>query len=297
MINSIFIPLMSRCNAADLRADVEATNCVKKHIPIVLIHGWGCDSHIWESSIPFLNKYADIITLDIFYRYKNVDECCAAIAEHLPEACILCGWSLGGMLATRLAGLYPLKIKGLITLASNVSFVANKKWPHAMAADVFAAFSESFSLEPKKALLRFSLLQVKGDPEAKKQLAALKKCASNDESLLTGLEYLSVIDNTQILSEQVICPALLVFGEKDILVPLSAVHEMKNIINKYQEVFIIANKGHVLPYIDNRKDNVLVIDESKNKVPVAKKNEDLMSIVNTFLENKLFLEHQRIVTK
>ena len=61
-----------------------------------------------------------------------------AIAKHLPEACILCGWSLGGMMATRLAGLYPLKIKALITLAANVSFVADMQWPDAMAPPTIA---------------------------------------------------------------------------------------------------------------------------------------------------------------
>jgi pimeloyl-ACP methyl ester carboxylesterase len=244
-----------------------------------------------------LNKYADIVTLDIFYRYKNVDECCDAIAKDLPDACILCGWSLGGMLAARLAGLYPFKVKGLITLASNVKFVANKNWPQAMAAEVFNDFFESFSVDAKKTLLRFALLQVKGDPEAKKQLAVLKNCASNDENLLVGLEYLSAIDNRKILSEQVLCPALFVFGEKDILVPLSAVDEMKNVINEHQQVVIIANKGHVLPCVDGLKDDSIVTDELNAKASVTKKNDPLILILNEFLENQSSFSHQRIISK
>lgn len=295
MINSTFIPFGSRSDGADDCVVFDEAINVKMYVPIVLIHGWGCNGGIWESLIPYLNKYADIITLDISYQYKNVDDCCEAIAKHLPDACVLCGWSLGGMMATRLAGLYPLKIKALITLATNVSFVANTQWPDAMAPDVFAAFSESFASAPKKTLLRFSLLQVKGDVASKKQLAYLKKNSTNDEGLLTGLEYLSAMNNTKILPEDVACPALFVFGEKDTLVPLSAANKIKKMIDKCQEVVVIYGKGHVLPFIDDKGD--VDINDIGINSSAMKKNNDLVLILNNFLENKSTSFYQNVVNE
>jgi pimeloyl-ACP methyl ester carboxylesterase len=297
MISSTFIPFGSRCYMADACVDFDESRQVKMHTPIVLIHGWGCSGGVWESLIPYLNKYADIITLDIFYDYKNADDCCEAIAKYLPEHCVLCGWSLGGMMATRLAGLYPLKIKALITLATNVSFVANMQWPDAMEADVFAAFCASFALAPKKTLLRFLLLQVKGDVASKKQLAYLKKHSINDVGLLAGLEYLSVMNNTKILSKDVVCPALLVFGEQDTLVPLSAANKIKKMISKCQEVVTVCGKGHVLPFIDD----VDLKDMGSNDIELngsaMKKNNDLVLILNNFLENQAPVFYKNIVNE
>lgn len=297
MINSTFIPLGSHCDSASSRtADAEASQS-KIYIPIVLIHGWGCDDNMWQSLMPFLNKYADIITLDIRYSYKNVDACCEAIVKHLPAACILCGWSLGGMLATRLAGLYPLKIKGLITLATNLKFVANKHWPHAMAPDVFDEFLEAFALEPKKTLLRFALLQVKDDADSKKQLAYLKRHSISDETLLTGLNYLSAIDNTKILTADVVCPALLVFGEKDILVPLTAANKIMQLVSEPKEVVIISGKGHVLPYVDDFERvglDVAGVDAQNIK---TKKNNALLLTLHNFLEKLSSSLHQNLINQ
>lgn len=292
MINSTFIPFGTRSDGFDNCAVFDEAINVKMYAPIVLMHGWGCNSGIWESLIPYLNKYADIITLDISYQYKNVDDCCEAIAKHLPDACVLLGWSLGGMMATRLAGLYPLKIKGLITLATNVSFVADRQWPDAMGSDVFAAFSESFASDPKKTLLRFSLLQVKGDADSKKQLAYLKKYSTNDEDLLTGLEYLSAMNNAKILPDDVTCPAIFIFGEKDFLVPLSAVNKIKNMISKNQEVVIVCGRGHVLPFINDINFNDMGLHSSSMKT-----ENDLVLIINGFLENKLSSLRQNVVSE
>jgi malonyl-CoA O-methyltransferase len=295
MINSTFIPIGSHGDFA--RSRIADTNQSKIPIPIVLIHGWGCDASVWQSLMPFLNKYADIITLDIRYSYKNVDTYCEAIVKHLPAACILCGWSLGGMLAMRLAGLYPLKIKGLITLATNLKFVADKHWPHAMEADVFDEFFEAFALEPKKTLRRFALLQVKDDADSKKQLAYLKRHSTSDETLPTGLNYLSSIDNTKILSTDVVCPTLLFFGEKDTLVPLSAANKITQLVSAHQEVVIISGKGHVLLYVDNLEMAGFDVACADSKNMETKNNNALLLRLHNFLEKLSSSFYQNLINQ
>lgn len=297
MINSTVIPLGSRCDSAGLRTANNEAIQRRIAVPIVLFHGWGCGDSIWQSLMPFLNKYADIITLDIHYCYKDVDACCEAIVKQLPANYILCGWSLGGMLATRLASLYPLKIKGLITLATNLRFVADQHWPHAMAPAVFDEFFEAFVREPNKTSRRFASLQIKGDVDSRRQLIYLKQHSVSDKSLLTGLNYLSAIDNTKILAEDVVCPALLVFGEKDILVPLSAANEIMRLVNKHQQVVIISGKAHVLPHIDN-----LEIENFNTTFVVAKnlktkKNNLLLLSLHNFLANLSSLPHQQLINQ
>ncbi len=268
MIKSTFIPFASRpgqSNSVQQGSDNPVLDC-----PIVLLHGWGCDSRIWESLIPFLNAYADLILVDIEYADKNSDECCKEIEKVLPDSSVLLGWSLGGMLATRLAAMYPTKVNALISLASNASFVANDGWANAMLPETFMVFFGLFVSNSQKALTRFSLLQVKGDSDSSQQLSYLKKCLVNNASLKTGLDYLREMNNRDILLHEIICPSLYVFGESDTLVPVSAAYELQKLIHQpskaHQNVAVIRGKGHVLPCANDDGELLVVFNDFFKKL-------------------------------
>ncbi len=264
MIKSTFIPFAARADQSDsllVRPSSALFNC-----PIVLLHGWGCDGRIWESLIPFLNAHAELIVLDIEYSDKNSDDCCKAIANILPDKNILLGWSLGGMLATRLAAVYPEKAAALIGLASNASFVASNNWPNAMQLETFTGFYDLFVTNAQKALTRFALLQVKGDSDSKQQLGYLKNCLSNNKGLRIGLDYLREMNNLNILSSQIACPSLYAFGEHDTLVPVSAAYDLGKKLSSSdskanQSIAVIKDKGHVLPYVDASSHLITVLNE------------------------------------
>jgi len=87
--------------------------------PIMLLPGWGINSHIWQSLIPTLQQTTDVITVDVSYDGTNIDKLCEEIIEVIDQPAILIGWSLGGMLATEVASRFPDKVLALLTLASN----------------------------------------------------------------------------------------------------------------------------------------------------------------------------------
>ncbi|MFT6387627.1 MAG: malonyl-CoA O-methyltransferase [Cellvibrionaceae bacterium] len=229
---------------------------------IALLHGWGCDGRIWQSIIPFLERYAEIELVDINDHIEKAlvsdkllsDAVVGSIAKKLPAQSVLCGWSLGGMLATQLAARFPKKVTALMALASNAVFVANEEWPEAMSAATFDQFFSLFNKNPAHALKRFMLLEVHGDENAKAQLQYLQ-ALSNDmdknevdaKVLEAGLELLARIDNTALL-EKIKCPALYVFGKNDALVPVSATELMKTKIHTGQVLRVLECSGHLLHY-------------------------------------------------
>ena len=85
----------------------------------------------------------------------------------LPEDAWLGGWSLGGMLAAELAARRGGRCSGLLTLASNLRFVAEPGWSAAMEASTFSAFREGCAANAPATLKRFALLCVQGAADAR----------------------------------------------------------------------------------------------------------------------------------
>lgn len=219
--------------------------------PIVLLHGWGSDSRIWQPLLPFLQQWGSVFTIDLDYQLGNIDTLCAAVASQineLPQSPLLFGWSLGGMVATRLASQMPLA--GLITLATNLRFVASPNWPDAMPEDIFQGFLQSFEASPAHALKRFSLLQSQGDVAAKQQVQWLNTLAdpqADPSTLLAGLKLLAEFDNTDLLAA-IACPSLHLLGEKDALVPASIEPQLSAALRPGQTVYCMPGRGHLLHY-------------------------------------------------
>lgn len=240
---------------------------------IVLLHGWGCDSRIWQPIIPFFKHYGEIVLIDINEHIETAlvndqlspNIIVSSIAKQLPEKSILCGWSLGGMLATQLAACSPEKVTALITLASNAVFVANEQWQAAMPAATFDQFFSLLKNSPRQALKRFRVLEVYGDENAKSQSQYLQSLANDsaiyepsEKVLEAGLVLLASIDNTPIF-EKITCPALYCFGENDTLVPVSAAAAIKAKVSVGQSITILEASGHLLHYPEEK---ILLLLES-----------------------------------
>ena len=141
----------------------------------------------------------------------------------LPVDAWLGGWSLGGMLAAELAARRGEHCSGLLTLASNLRFVAEPSWPDAMAADTFAAFRQGCATDAAITLKRFSLLCAQGATDAR----ALSRQLLSDapqlpaEVLLAGLDVLAALDSRAAL-QAFVGPQLHLFAGQDALVPASA---------------------------------------------------------------------------
>lgn len=235
-----------------LAAKKVAANTNKDYLPIVLLHGWGSSSATWESIGSELNREHDLMYIDLpgfggnaSVPFTSLPALLGQIARLLPAQCFLIGWSLGGMIATRLAASYPEKIKKLVTLATNPSFVARESWPAAMPEITFQNFYDNFADDPGKTITRFCGLQAQGDQHRRQLLLQLKEQQSeiNDTWQYT-LRYLDELQNQNILPE-IFQPCLHLFGENDALVPVTAATEVAA-RGAQHRVEILKNTGHAI---------------------------------------------------
>jgi len=223
--------------------------------PLVLLHGWGCDSRIWQSLLPLLTEHFDVQMLDLPgfgdsapLADDGLDRYLDALSAVLPERCSLLGWSLGGMLATAYAVRYPGRVTHLLTVASNPAFVQRDTWPLAMPAETFEDFCELFRQQPQTCLKRFQGLQCRGDDREREMLKELRGLAIEPSrgclaGWRRGLELLSELDNRAALSALSL-PALHILGESDQLVPASVATDVQK-LNPTQQVVVLEGAAHI----------------------------------------------------
>lgn len=223
--------------------------------PLVLIHGWGMDSQIWAQLPRQLSQFADVITLDlpgfaqspVLASYSETD-LHQWMAQLLPECCYLIGLSLGGMLCSGFAARYPQRVAGLMTLSSNIYFVATESNSAALDNQQYLGFLEAYNDDPQNCLKRFAGLQAQGDQQQRQLIRQLRAMpvALDSNSGAQLLKLLGAIDNQLSLS-QLHCPTLAILGEADALVPSASADRIASLNSKI-EIAIIEGAGH-LPHL------------------------------------------------
>lgn len=226
--------------------------------PLVLLHGWGCDSRSWQPLVTALNQHLDIILVDLpgfglSPLCHSVQDFIVELAKLLPERFIVMGWSLGGMLATQLAATYPQRVMGLITLASNPKFVSDESWPHAMARSDFDAFVSGFEGSASQTLKRFCGLVAMGDTDRALQKTLRADAQSSwdsaagtepERSWVSALQWLDTIDNRECF-KTLANPGLHFFAVDDGLVPSEVTTDLAS-LNHSQKVRLLENTCHAL---------------------------------------------------
>jgi len=227
--------------------------------PLVLLHGWGCDSRSWAQLLPLLNQSYDLQVIELpgfagSDTESSLEGWLAALLEVLPERGVYIGWSLGGMLATRLAARYPARVSGLVTLASNLCFTEREAWPCAMPATTFEQFSTAFEQAPETTLKRFAGLMATGDVRAQLKhvrglCAESWACAEDVNSRAAsawsaGLELLGQLDNRSAFIS-LTQPGLHLFAADDALVPAACGEAMAS-LNPRQLCEMLDTCGHAL---------------------------------------------------
>ena len=251
-----------------------------KQTPIVLVHGWGGDSQIWHTIPQALSEYKDVYTLDLpgcgssapldDYSEQSLLDW---LQSQLPKSCYLVGLSLGGMLCRAYAAQYPSAVAGVVTIATNTRFVADKQFAPAMPRADFKQFVGLWDQDPTSCLKRFKSLQAQGDQWQRQLISQLRSVNFKVQvSAATPLlNLLATLDGRKHI-ERISCPSLAIFGSEDCLVPVAAADELPG---HYRRV-IIPQASH-LPHLTAQSQVVrqiqIFIDQQQtgvDKLRVAK---------------------------
>jgi pimeloyl-[acyl-carrier protein] methyl ester esterase len=216
-------------------------------VDLVLLHGWGFNSELLNTLVDDYKNQCRITIIDLpgHGRSANVDggldEWCDEIIKILPKNPILLGWSLGGLLAIKIAS--KITLSKLILVASTPKFIQTNLWEFGIDADNFEQFSSALQLNPSKGLKRFISLQTKDKSKLKALNKAIEQYPATTQALNQGLE---ILRNTNLNNQfqKLSIPIEVVLGKYDTLVPVKIDHWYhQNNIKTH-----VLNTGH-LPFL------------------------------------------------
>lgn len=238
-------------------------------IPIVLIHGWGLNSGVWQ---PLLKLFSEnehnnyqLITVDLpgFGINSTVDikpytlaNICHHIDQIIEQPAIYLGWSLGGLVATEMSLKHPKKVLALITVASSPHFVEQQNnWP-GIKENVLASFHSQLAQDTAKTINSFLKIQAMGSPQIRQDLKLISKLVMthvlpSKETLSDSLALLSHCDLRQKLPniEQ---PFLRLYGQNDSLVPKAVIDKI-NCLAPQSDLHLFDHASHA-PFISHLDD-------------------------------------------
>jgi pimeloyl-[acyl-carrier protein] methyl ester esterase len=235
---------------------------------LVLLHGWGMHGGIWQNVVENLADDFRIHVVDLPGYGESapvepytLEEVTGRIAAHLPYGAIVCGWSLGGQVAIKLALEYAGLACALILVASTPRFVMGDHWRHGISEKILTEFSENLEQDYEGTLKRFLSLQARTGDDARQVMTMLRsqlfaRGRPESEILQGGLHILLNSDlrrDVRMLEQR----TLLVHGNHDTLVPPGAAEWMSEQL-PHADLHVVNGSAHA-PFLSHQNEFVKAV--------------------------------------
>ncbi len=230
-------------------------------LPIVLIHGWGLNSGVWQPCAKQLKGDFEVITVDLPgfglnvehdvspYTIENIAK---TIHQTIGKPAVYCGWSLGGLVATTIATLFPDSVKSLVTVASSPCFVEQENW-HGIKPDVLSLFHRQLEQDTQKTINNFLKIQAMGSPHIRQDIKLIRDLVMrypmpSKETLNNSLKFLEQEDVRSLLPK-ISVPFLRIYGKLDGLVPRNVISQVDELAPQSEK--IVFDKASHAPFISD----------------------------------------------
>src|SRR5438045_4093664 len=111
---------------------------------LMLIHGWGMHGGVWRPLVKRLSQHFTLHIVDLPgmgfsdpIEPSHLHAVAEKVADALPGNTDICGWSLGGQIAMRIALLQPDRVRRLVLVGTTPKYVNSNDWHNGIDASVF----------------------------------------------------------------------------------------------------------------------------------------------------------------
>ncbi|MCI0521899.1 MAG: alpha/beta fold hydrolase [Chloroflexi bacterium] len=227
-----------------------------KGTPLLWIHGFPLSRRMWAEQMGALADRARMIALDLrghgeapategVYSMELLAEDCLDVlrGQGVQEPAVVCGLSMGGYVALAFYRRYPQQVRGLILAATRATADTpegkkGREQGAAMARQAGAEWAFDTMLPKMLAAQRYE-----SDPALVERVRGVMAGAKVDGIAGALLGMRDRPDSTPMLAA-IGCPALIIHGEEDALIPLAAAQAMQAQIPGAR-LAVIPQAGHL----------------------------------------------------
>jgi pimeloyl-ACP methyl ester carboxylesterase len=224
---------------------------------LVLLPGLACDERLWQAQRPALPSSLDVRVSDTHTRKDSVEAMAAAVLAENDGPLVLCGASLGGMIAMEAARQAPERIVGLALLGTN---------PRPETPDMFKLRESAIALFERgeaRDVIEFNAVFA-FHPDQAADKALMRRYV---EMVMHGGAGQLIRQNRAVMQRpdarlhlpHVRCPVLVLCGDSDRLTPPDCSREIAALV-PHAKLTWIERAGHMLTMEQPAAVNVALVD-------------------------------------
>jgi pimeloyl-[acyl-carrier protein] methyl ester esterase len=237
---------------------------------LVLIHGWGMHSGIWE---PIIDRFSNQYTLHLVdipgmgkshvINPYDLDHVTEEISKALPPSFDILGWSLGSLIAIKMSLMYPKKIHRIVLVGGTPCFINQTDWSYGVDVRDFNNFANNLFKNYKSTMINFYILQLMHSKNSKLIIKKLKEMEAVEnppeiKSLQLGLDILLNNDLRNDINK-IKHQTLLITGDMDRLTPKSASMWLESHL-KESQLKLIKGASHI-PFLSHSDEFFNCLDQ------------------------------------
>jgi len=224
---------------------------------LILLPGLACDATVWRDQRPVLAAHGPVVVTDVHERFASLPEMAAALLAEHPGDLLLCGTSMGGMLALEVVRQAPQRVKALALLATS----ARPDTPEMirLRSDAIVLFEQGRADEVLRANVAFAFHpRVAEDSELATTYLAFVMGGGAQRLVRQNRAVMARADARPWLAA-IRCPTLVVCGDGDLLTPPEHSREIAAAIPGAR-LAIVPQCGHMLTLEQPAQINTLLLE-------------------------------------
>lgn len=212
-------------------------------IQLLLLPGLACNAVMWQHQMGVLPSGLNPLVSDVHTRFDTVPAMAQALLQEQPGELVLCGASMGGILAMEVVRQAPGRVKALALLGTNARPETPDMAQLREAAINF--FNQGRAREVLMVNLPLAFHPSRAADTALTQTYLDFVLAAGDLQLIRQNRAIMSRPDARLHLPQVACPTLVICGDADQLTPPECSREIAALVPG-AELAMIAQCGHML---------------------------------------------------
>ena len=222
---------------------------------MLFLHGWGFKNTVFSEFVKAIENKGEALVPCLYalsekHKDYTFDALSELISKKIKRPTIVVAWSIGGLLAHRLLKSSNQIIK-TVFIASAPKMINDGGWNQTIEKDSFEKLKDGLSVDYDKTLNAFLGMVCFGDKSHKHLKQKLYPSLVGDKEanvLSAWLNEMEIDDQRELFSLNN-KPALMLFGENDVLIKPGVIKQLQN-LNAGIELQMIHGAGHV-PFVSH----------------------------------------------